>query len=792
MPLEHSHHPILPSLPPGFGLVLSAILCLTSFLVLSLAAPAGEEKQPKKEKGFITLCYHDVRPEVNDLVIIPDAMPVTVLRLTDQFEWLKKNNYQVIGVDDILAARRGEKELPDKAVFLTFDDGLSSFRHVVYPLLLTYNYKALLALETNWLEQPFDQPVTYGDTVQLARTYFLTWDEIREMADSGLVELASHSHDLHRTHLSTPQGIRQPAAATLAYNPESGTYETPDSYYQRIKTDVSRSSDIIFEHTGKRPRVMVWPYGRYTQPGVKAALDSGYLLSASLGMFNDGDTIPRLLIYQTLELPSVMVDVERGTESGNSLFDHPNREKEYRDLILPVYDPQRVVHADLDYLYDPDPAQQESNISAFFDRVNSLQINTIYLQAYSDPDGNGTADALYFPNRHLPVRADLFNYLAWQLMTRLGVNVYAWMPVLGFEIPGRPLVQASPPDQRGSPYNRLTPFDPENQRIIKEIYQDLAMHSITSGILYHDDAILGDYEDASPSALAWLKELGFAFPPETIRSDPELAYYHSRLKSTFLINFINDLTAAMQTWRPPLLTARNLYAMVVMEPYSETWFGQNFVDFLDNYDYVGLMAMPYMEGEADAPMAWLRRLAERVKGYPTGPQKTVFELQAIDWRQGDGGPISSEELAEQMILLQKEGIGNIGYYPDNPITQHPDVNVIYPAFSLNSNPYTHRPYRLPPGGRAVTSPHVGSVEVAPPAVPTPSVPRSAPPPAPVEEVKAVPPSVPAPPPVEINVPPPTLGGEGEVKALDDVVANTASEPTAENASPVETPVPAGN
>ena len=63
-----------------------------------------------------------------------------------------------------------------------------------------------------------------------------------------------------------------------------------------------------------------------------------------------------------------------------------------------------------------------------------MEFTTVYLQAFSDPDGNGVADALYFPNQYLPVRDDIFGRIAWQLQTRAGVEVYAWMPVLAFDL----------------------------------------------------------------------------------------------------------------------------------------------------------------------------------------------------------------------------------------------------------------------------------------------------------------------------------------------------------------------
>ncbi len=638
------------------------------------------------DPGFITLCYHEVvaSPTAS---IVADAEPVLLTELTDQFDWLRQNGYNVIGVDDIIVASRGGKPLPPKAVLLSFDDGYVSFYNMVFPLLKAYKYKAMLALETTWLETPETRPVDYGGTAILPRTNFLTWSQAKEMADSGVVELASHSHNLHRAHLSTPQGVSQPSAGTLAYDPKTNTYETLDAYRRRVKEDIAKSADIIQRHTGHRPRVMVWPYGRYTQVAVQAARDAGYLLTASLGFYADWPTFPRQLMYEGANFPELMASLEDGRESGSSRHDRMNFNVQYPKPFAPTYPLQRVMHVDIDTVYDPDPAQQDKNVSALFDRIMAMGISVVYLQAYADPDGNGTADALYFPSRHLPMRADLFNYLSWQIATRLRVRVYAWMPVLGFEVPGRPLVEAVEPSKAGSPYKRLTPFDSENRRIIREIYQDLAQHSAVVGLLFHDDAILGDYEDVSPAGRAWLRSQGLPEDPMAIRADAELMRRFTQAKTAALSDFTDELTAAMRTWSAPLFTARNLYARVVLEPESEAWYGQNYADFLTRYDYTGLMAMPYMEGAAGSADTWLKRLTEKVREYPLGARKTVFELQAVDWRSDHRGPISSKILAEQMELLHTHGIGNYGYYPENPVTGHPDIKVLYPYFSLHANPY---------------------------------------------------------------------------------------------------------
>ena len=128
-------------------------------------------------------------------------------------------------------------------------------------------------------------------------------------------------------------------------------------------------------------------------------------------------------------------------------------------------------------------------------------MTTVYLQAFSDPDGDGVADALYFPNKYLPVRDDIFGRIAWQLQTRAGVQVYAWMPVLAFDLRKSVKEAEYVIDSRtGKPstkaYLRLSPYNKQNVEIIKSIYNDLSFYAKFNGILFHDDAFLTDFEGA--------------------------------------------------------------------------------------------------------------------------------------------------------------------------------------------------------------------------------------------------------------------------------------------------------
>src|SRR4051812_24052040 len=190
-------------------------------IVLALTPARGADR-------FSIVSFHDVVEFKGDL----DDDAVTIDRLIGFFEWLRANHWTTISLDDVDAARHGKKPLPEHAILLTFDDGYRSFYTRVFPLLLAYRMPAVSALVVSWLEVPAGGKVSYGK-VQRPREDFITWEEAREMARSGLVEFASHSYDLHHGVLGNPQGNELPAANTRIYTPGRG-YETEAQFRRRI------------------------------------------------------------------------------------------------------------------------------------------------------------------------------------------------------------------------------------------------------------------------------------------------------------------------------------------------------------------------------------------------------------------------------------------------------------------------------------------------------------------------------------------------------------------------------
>lgn len=658
---------------------LSAILtlsCLGAVSSFSVTAQVPEQKvlqnavQPQDLDPLIVLSYHEV---VNHQQSLIPSYAISEEQFKSHLDWLTQNGYQFVSMDDVIAAEKGQKPLAKKSVLLTFDDGYTSFYDTVFPILKQRKIPAILAVVGSWLAPSSEQKIQFGDT-SIARHQILSWQHLKQIQKSGLVEIASHSYDLHRGVLGNPQGNLQPAATTKRFDSVTQRYESDQDYVKRIQQDFTQNQRLFAKHGLQAPRAMVWPYGRYNQKTVQLAQQAGMPISLTL---DDVGGHQRQLAGQ---LNRILI------QHDTSVADLKNEINVRQQQLTDHHRAQKIMHVDLDYIYDPDPAQQERNLGILLDRIQAMNVNTVYLQAFSDPDGNGSADLVYFPNRFIPMREDLFNRVSWQIQTRTQVSrVYAWMPVYAWELPkenpvAKQLVhtqQAPKSKHLNMGYHRLSPYSKPAQDIIKGIYQDLAKSSSFNGIIFHDDATLSDYEDASPEALKAYKDVGLTGSLEDMRKNEQQLQKWTAFKTQTIDDFSMQLAEEVRYYHPFLMTARNLYAQVALSAYAENWYSQSLERSLQHYDFTAIMAMPYMEQVEDKDK-FFRDLVNRVSKYPQGLQKTVFEIQAVDWR--DNAQVSSDEMANTFKSLYQQGALHVGYYPDNPFKNHPDPQKLKAVF----------------------------------------------------------------------------------------------------------------
>ena len=119
------------------------------------------------------LLYHGIGMRTSRAVVKERAF-------REQLDWLTAHGIEVIRLSQLLDFLDGELWLPRHAVVITIDDGELNGYSTAYPLLKERGLPFTLGIATQVIEEHL-------------RRGALNWAQIREMVDSGLCEIASHS-----------------------------------------------------------------------------------------------------------------------------------------------------------------------------------------------------------------------------------------------------------------------------------------------------------------------------------------------------------------------------------------------------------------------------------------------------------------------------------------------------------------------------------------------------------------------------------------------------------------------
>lgn len=350
------------------------------FVMLLACATAGATEIP-------ALAYHDIVEKKG-----ADAFAVTARDFKRHMQYLKDEGYTPVSLDLLGRVREGKATLPAKPVLLTFDDGLRSFARHALPLLRQYGYPCVLSVVTAWLDGR-SVPEAYQDRL-------LDWSSLRALASSPLVEIISHSDDLHRGIRSNPQGNEAPAGGTRAYDPESGRHETEEAFRERLRADLARSHQRLAAMLGKAPVAVAWPYGAYDAVAVEEAHRLG--MTFHLTLDEDPTTIAML--------PRINRITFRRYKNLRQLDDALTwRQQRTRQL--------RFVEIGLDGFAGRTPQVQDEMLSALLSRLQLLGVNAVVVDPF-------TADrkAAFFPAASMPTAAGILNRVLHQIETRLEIE----------------------------------------------------------------------------------------------------------------------------------------------------------------------------------------------------------------------------------------------------------------------------------------------------------------------------------------------------------------------------------
>lgn len=351
--------------------------------------------------GVTVLTYHDV-------VTNPagDRYAVSVQKFRNQLEFLKANGYQPISLSYFIKARRGAVQLPDRAVMLTFDDGLISYRDNVVPMLQQYGYPSVLSVVTGWVDGQH-QPDEY-------RGKLLNWNQLRQLQKSPLVEIVSHSHNLHHWITSSPLESQAPAGVTHRYDTRAKAYESEQAFESRIRSDLLITRKRFRQMLGHVPLALTWPYGEYDKVTLGIARSVGFeyqfTLDEGLASYTELPDIRRYIVLR-----------EHTMQNFQSMF----------VSALNVNTEQRFVEFNLDVFAHVSPEYHNRLMTQLVDRIGSLAVNTVIVTPF-------TADHLetFFPNNSLPMKYDLLNGILDRLRSQYRIeNVYLRIPETGKSLP---------------------------------------------------------------------------------------------------------------------------------------------------------------------------------------------------------------------------------------------------------------------------------------------------------------------------------------------------------------------
>jgi len=147
------------------------------------------------KKGYVVLAYHSV-PRVASW-----NYDVSINCFEEHLKYLK-DNYEIRDVSYIAECIKAKRRCQTIVCGVTFDDGYKNNYEVAYPLLLEHEVPATIFLPTNFISN--------GEDRCLRGKLMLSWSEVKEMKENGLVNFGAHTHN-HKdlTLLQPPEALEE-------------------------------------------------------------------------------------------------------------------------------------------------------------------------------------------------------------------------------------------------------------------------------------------------------------------------------------------------------------------------------------------------------------------------------------------------------------------------------------------------------------------------------------------------------------------------------------------------------
>ncbi|MBA6411723.1 polysaccharide deacetylase family protein [Parahaliea sp. F7430] len=215
----------------------------------------------------VILMYHHVDENT------PASTSVRPEQFRRQLDYIQENGFVVMPLKELLDAIYGGGEVPENAVAITFDDAYESVHRVALPELVSRAMPFTVFVATKAVERGYDGS--------------MSWQDLAELADSGLATFGAHS--ISHEH--------------LLRGSETGV---TDDWTKRVSAEIDHSAAVLKQKFAELfVPAFAYPFGEYS-PALQALVEARnyYGLaqqSGALGASTATTEIPRFPMAQSYD-----------------------------------------------------------------------------------------------------------------------------------------------------------------------------------------------------------------------------------------------------------------------------------------------------------------------------------------------------------------------------------------------------------------------------------------------------------------------------------------------------------
>ncbi len=201
-------------------------------------------KSEQFESDIPILMFHHISDEVTNTSIISQS------KFYDTMKYLKDNNYNTVNYKDLSDYVTKGEQLPNNPIMITFDDGYLSNYEIGFPILKEMGQKASIFVIASSVGKD-----TYKLTNNPIIPHF-TMDQMLEMVESGLIDIGSHSYDMHQSK------DLEEISDRVRINALKLEEESEEEYIQFFKDDINKFN-LLYSKLGLgNVEIYAYPLGK--------------------------------------------------------------------------------------------------------------------------------------------------------------------------------------------------------------------------------------------------------------------------------------------------------------------------------------------------------------------------------------------------------------------------------------------------------------------------------------------------------------------------------------------------